>query len=243
MSMSMSVLAKKRLGELLQEHNLHDNSSTEQCMHDSNQQWDFLKQSHHQDTKKSHLFRTIVSIMQKQISNTNQIIKECSQKMSQDDRVLRLIDIPASLDSAHTIYAALIFLSSAIEETTSCNAATEFFPAMPILDKNETSPSNNNAYPVSFTLSDEFDINDEYLEKLDNLEALFFKSSTGENDYVSRLRVIPRSVDGGGASKEESFLKLGEVKKITRKRQIRKVDVAASASASAKKNKDADGDV
>ena len=229
---------------------------------------------------------------------TNHIIKACSERIinhGENHTSTRMIlcnkDIPVSLDSAHTIYAALIFLSStninihlATSARENCDDEEhehedehdnhnhnrknhqhqhgifqELFPKMPILQKNKVGARLENIYPSAFALSYPIDIDidtknyddDEYMDKLNRLEAFFFKSftgtytgtGTGENEYMSRLRVIPRSIKGGihtcnaGAgvkeqvAEEESYLKLGEVKRITRKRQ--KVDKDATMCSTA----------
>ena len=198
----------------------------------------------------------------KSLSNfctTNQIIKACSEKINEqnlshfESNILCSKDLPANLDSANTIYAALIFLSAEIptlsteaqneikreEETEEDSYFHELFPTLPILQKNEVGASLENIYPSAFALAYSIDLkDDEFTEKLNRLETFFFKSFASGNgntnldyEYISRLRVIPRFFSNEKNSdaaivKEELFLKMGEVKRITRKR--RKVDKGAT---------------
>ena len=226
---------QKLLLELLDDHGLGEDEDDE--IPEQECSWDFFGMSGLEKVERSSLFRTIIAIIQKDASKsndddastdessryclTNHIIQECNKKISKEENILRPIDIPVSLDSAHTIYAALIFLSTAID---SHEAVKEFFPSMPILQKNRLSSGLENIYPGLFAICKTVDVNEEFLQKLDCLEAFFFKSFTGESEYASRLRVVPRSLKTGldGISEEQSALKSREMKKISRKR--RKVD-------------------
>lgn len=213
----------------------------QRCEHE----WKFLTQA--QENSETKLFMTILSIIQEKIENhnatneaseeskplwrfcaTNHIIKGCQLKIADDKNILRKMDLPSNLDSANLIYAALIFLSADI--SLKSEVVRHLLPAMPILCKNEVSPGLENIYPAAFTHFDRNQVDkmncEEYTKKLNRLEAFFFKSLLDDSDYISRLRVIPRSASSIGITdshsriaEEESYLDAGEVKKATRKRR------------------------
>jgi hypothetical protein len=134
----------------------------------------------------------------------------------------------------------------------------DLFPQLPILKKNPVrgSPPLENIYPSAFALSTDArqyiaeddgltpTIQSPYREKLHRLESYYMRSTShypegfvGDVEYLSRIRVIPRSWKGDreeAVREEESCLTLGEVKRITRKRRkVEKAGPADAATASA----------
>lgn len=130
---------------------------------------------------------------------------------------LRAEDLPASVESNHAIYAALLFLSQPLHVSsspdnitpTSKAEQTHLFPPMPLLNAERTDkehhPKTFHLHPTNLTEQKLHDL--EFLAQLECLEDVFWGSSSVL--FQSRCHIVPRF---DSQVQEEHFIRTGETK-------------------------------